>query len=68
MDRRRSSCQPDCRKSSPRGFAATKQEENKMKKRIFAALLCVIMLFGMLPVTALAAEPCLRCLDRRNRL
>lgn len=28
-----------------------------MKKRIFAALLCVIMLFGMLPVTALAAEP-----------
>ena len=28
-----------------------------MKKRIFAALLCVIMLFGMLPITALAAEP-----------
>ena len=28
-----------------------------MKKRIFAALLCVIMLFGMLPVTALAADP-----------
>lgn len=28
-----------------------------MTKRIFAALLCVIMLFGMLPVTALAAEP-----------
>ena len=28
-----------------------------MKKRIFAALLCVIMLFGMLPVTAFAAEP-----------
>ncbi len=27
-----------------------------MKKRIFAALLCVIMLFGMLPVTALAAN------------
>lgn len=28
-----------------------------MTKRIFAALLCVIMLFGMLPVTALAADP-----------
>lgn len=28
-----------------------------MKKRIFAALLCVIMLFGILPITALAAEP-----------
>lgn len=28
-----------------------------MKKRIFAALLCVIMLFGMLPITALAAGP-----------
>ena len=28
-----------------------------MKKRIFAALLCVIMLFCMLPITALAAEP-----------
>lgn len=28
-----------------------------MKKRIFAALLCVIMLFGMLPITALAADP-----------
>lgn len=28
-----------------------------MKKRIFAALLCVIMLFGMLSITALAAEP-----------
>lgn len=28
-----------------------------MKKRIFAALLCMIMLFGMLPVTALAADP-----------
>ena len=28
-----------------------------MKKRIFAALLCVIMLFGMLPVTAFAADP-----------
>ena len=28
-----------------------------MKKRIFAALLCVIMLFGMLPITALAEEP-----------
>ena len=28
-----------------------------MKKRIFAALLCVIMLFGMLPIMALAAEP-----------
>lgn len=28
-----------------------------MKKRIFAALLCVIMLFGMLPITALALEP-----------
>ncbi len=28
-----------------------------MKKRIFAALLCVIMLFGMLPITALAVEP-----------
>ena len=28
-----------------------------MKKRIFAALLCVIILFGMLPITALAAEP-----------
>ena len=57
MDRTRFSCPPNCRKSSPRGAAATKQEENKMKKRIFAALLCVIMLFGMLPVTALAADP-----------
>ena len=28
-----------------------------MKKRIFAALLCVIMLVGLLPVTAFAAEP-----------
>ena len=28
-----------------------------MTKRIFAALLCVIMLVGLLPVTALAAEP-----------
>ena len=28
-----------------------------MKKRIFAALLCVIMLFGMLRITALAADP-----------
>lgn len=28
-----------------------------MKKRIFAALLCVIMLVGLLPVTAFAADP-----------
>lgn len=28
-----------------------------MKKRIFAALLCVIMLFVILPITALATEP-----------
>lgn len=28
-----------------------------MTKRIFAALLCVIMLVGLLPVTAFAADP-----------
>lgn len=57
MDRRRSSCQPDCRKSSPRGFAATKLGGERNEKRIFAALLCVIMMFSMLPITALAADP-----------
>ena len=31
LGRRSSSCQPDCRKSSPRGFAATKQEEKGIK-------------------------------------
>ena len=57
MDRRRSSCQPDCRKSSPQGFAATKLGGERNEKTDFASLLCVIMLFGMLPITALAAEP-----------
>lgn len=57
MDRTRFSCPPNCRKSSPQGFAATKLGGERNEIRIFAALLCVIMLFGMLPITALAAEP-----------